>query len=148
MYSHVYIHGSMDIMHAHHPFCLKCPIDCCILRMALVVFLVEAMSGCWLIEQPGSSLLRFHPRVMDLFSMFKVTRLHKLNLKNDDMTCNVFSFAHMYWHIWLSFCMHDCVCIYMYLCIKPISLNTCFANNLLHTCMHECVNLYISILAS
>lgn len=40
-------------------------------RLALLLFLVEAMSGCWVIEQPGLSMLRFHPRVMQTLSHFK-----------------------------------------------------------------------------
>lgn len=45
------------------------------LRLALLVFLVEAMSGCWLVEQPSSSILRFHPRVMESFALFRATWL-------------------------------------------------------------------------
>lgn len=44
------------------------------LRMCLLVYLAEAMSCTWLVEQPSSSLLRYHPRVMDTFSLFRVTR--------------------------------------------------------------------------
>ena len=40
-------------------------------RLALLLYLIEAMSGCWMVEQPSLSLLRFHPRVMEAFSHFR-----------------------------------------------------------------------------
>ena len=40
-------------------------------RLALLIFVVEAMSGAWLVEQPSLSMLRFHPRIMDTFSFFE-----------------------------------------------------------------------------
>jgi hypothetical protein len=40
-------------------------------RLALLLYLIEAMSGCWMVEQPSLSLLRFHPRVMEVFSHFR-----------------------------------------------------------------------------
>lgn len=43
-------------------------------RMALLIFVAEVMSLAWMVEQPSSSMLRFHPRVMNVFSVFKVTR--------------------------------------------------------------------------
>ena len=33
---------------------------------------VEVMSGVWLVEQPGSSLLRYHPRVCETFLALRV----------------------------------------------------------------------------
>ncbi|CAK9085103.1 unnamed protein product [Durusdinium trenchii] len=39
--------------------------------MCLLIYLVEVMGGCWLVEQPSNSLLRFHPRVMWTFSIFR-----------------------------------------------------------------------------
>lgn len=44
-----------------------------LLRLALLLYLVEAMSGCWIVEQPSLSLLRYHPRVMEAFRNFKVS---------------------------------------------------------------------------
>lgn len=46
-------------------------LSSCSLRLALLLYLVEAMSGCWVIEQPSGSILRWHPRIMDVFSHFK-----------------------------------------------------------------------------
>ena len=40
-------------------------------RLALLIMLVEAMSGAWMVEQPHLSMLRFHPRIMDVFSECK-----------------------------------------------------------------------------
>ena len=42
-------------------------------RMCLLVFVVEIMGGVWIVEQPVSSLIRFHPRVLVTFSEFRVT---------------------------------------------------------------------------
>jgi len=42
-------------------------------RLSLLIFLVEALSGCWAVEQPHLSMLRFHPRVMQVFHHFRVT---------------------------------------------------------------------------
>ena len=49
-------------------------------RLALLLYLVEAMSGCWVVEQPHLSLLRYHPRVMEAFSHFKETCLNWMRL--------------------------------------------------------------------
>ena len=45
------------------------------LRLALLIIAVEMMAGCWLVEQPGNSILRFHPRVMDVFFHLRVAWL-------------------------------------------------------------------------
>ena len=44
-------------------------------RLALLIIAVEMMAGCWLVEQPGNSILRFHPRVMDVFFQLRVAWL-------------------------------------------------------------------------
>ena len=49
-------------------------------RMCLLVMAVEVMGGTWVVEQPSSSLLRFYPRVMDTFSMFRVAWAQNIHL--------------------------------------------------------------------
>ena len=36
-------------------------------RLCLLLMTIEVMAGAWLVEQPGTSMLRFHPRVFDTF---------------------------------------------------------------------------------
>ena len=37
------------------------------LRVALLALVITALGGCWFIEQPASSLLKWHPRIRWLF---------------------------------------------------------------------------------
>lgn len=45
-------------------------------RLALLLYLVAAMAGTWMVEQPSLSMLRFHPRVMEVFSDLREPWLH------------------------------------------------------------------------
>ena len=45
-------------------------------RLALLLYLVAAMGGTWMVEQPRLSMLRFHPRVMEVFSVLREPWLH------------------------------------------------------------------------
>ena len=40
-------------------------------RLALLLYLVAAMAGTWMVEQPRLSMLRFHPRIMEAFSTLR-----------------------------------------------------------------------------
>lgn len=46
------------------------------LRLCLLLLLAEVFQAMWIVEQPGSSMLRFHPRVLDTFSHLRVTYRH------------------------------------------------------------------------
>lgn len=48
------------------------------LRLCLLLFIAEAMGGCWLVEQPAQSMLRYHPRVIEVFSLLRVLWPHDL----------------------------------------------------------------------
>lgn len=52
----------------HIPNPLTCPDR---MRLSLLLYVVAAMGGCWLVEQPGQSMLGFHPRVMSVFSALR-----------------------------------------------------------------------------
>jgi len=45
-------------------------------RLALLLYLVAAMAGTWMVEQPSLSMLRFHPRDMEVFSDLREPWLH------------------------------------------------------------------------
>ena len=42
------------------------------LRVVLLIWLIESLGGVWCIEQPSSSLVRWHPRMLELFRTFQV----------------------------------------------------------------------------
>lgn len=42
-------------------------------RLALTLYAIVVMGGCWLVEQPSTSFLRYHPRVMEAFSGLRVS---------------------------------------------------------------------------
>ena len=70
------------VMYRYNPSYFSTNFPCCMgfptrmLRMCLMIYLVEVMGGAWLVEQPSQSLLRFHPRVMWTFSIFRAARLY------------------------------------------------------------------------
>lgn len=41
-------------------------------RVVLLIWLIESLGGVWCLEQPSSSLLRWHPRMLELFQKFQV----------------------------------------------------------------------------
>ena len=58
---------------------LRSPIDACsnnemltfnLARTMLVLHLVLWMGGCYILEQPSSSLMKMHPRVKQIFELF------------------------------------------------------------------------------
>lgn len=71
-------HVSQMVVFSISPFCFLFPTTSThssAPRLCLLLFAVEAMGGCWVVEQPSLSMLRFHPRVMDTFSSLRVTKL-------------------------------------------------------------------------
>lgn len=59
-------------------------------RLALCIFLIEAMGGVWVVEQPSLSMLRFHPRVMDIFERCKETWFHfKIKMVMQQVFCKI-----------------------------------------------------------
>lgn len=93
-------------------------------RLALMLYLVEAMQGCWVIEQPHLSLLRFHPRLMDAFTMFEDPRLHRT----------------VGW-VTLSYRGNYCLCELMqrYEGYNHHGLTRCLLEGLAHESMHACL---------
>ena len=54
-------------------FKLACRLPC---RLALLLYLIQARGGAFLVEQPGSSLLFRHPRLVDFCRLVKVLGVH------------------------------------------------------------------------
>ena len=48
-------------------------------RVCILIWLIESLGGVWCVEQPSSSLLRWHPRMLDLFETFQVFELYIYN---------------------------------------------------------------------
>ena len=79
---YIYIHNIFINFNGIYPFYFSTSLPMLhglpdfsrMLRMCLMIYLVEVMGGAWLVEQPSQSLLRFHPRVMWTFSIFRATR--------------------------------------------------------------------------